>query len=545
MGILPVNNSTTSPINMLNSITTTDNYNYNNNINNNNNSVSDNISHNFRSQSPFARNAYPGVVLMSPQSASKSTSSSFNQSQNCIYFPSKSNDSHTTNTNHNSNNTKNLLSFDDMLDKVAYESTKLPSIQYPVPLSSASKHASYVPCIDIPYNTTSISNNNNNNTNDNNTSYNTLLPSHVPSPLPQQSINANYPLDQMYPSYLNNQYLDVPSINDNDTISMPISLSTDTNTTGFLQDIRCINHWMKNLSVQQQMIAIDNILSVLSDDILFHTKIKIDFVLKSPNTNMSFAGSASLSTLNNSKISNSLFEDQYNSEFSKLNSLLFNNKQFTTSNNAVHFTQSKTNNHYNNNNNDNSNSNSSGNGTNTNKSTYHPWSPQPVSRKHSSFNVERPKSVDPGMLMTKRNTYQQATSKHSFESSSSSSNANSNKSNVMTSVSNNNNNNNNNNRHSSITTNNHSVAPTNNPMTSENLCDPSLLKNIPAWLKSLRLHKYSSCLSNLPWYTLIYLTDEELEAKGVSALGARRKLLKAFNIVKDCKEQNLIDKSAY
>ena len=41
------------------------------------------------------------------------------------------------------------------------------------------------------------------------------------------------------------------------------------------------------------------------------------------------------------------------------------------------------------------------------------------------------------------------------------------------------------------------------------------------------------------------MTDEELEVKGVSALGARRKLLKAFNIVKDCKEQNLIDKSAY
>ncbi|CAI5758916.1 unnamed protein product [Candida verbasci] len=59
-----------------------------------------------------------------------------------------------------------------------------------------------------------------------------------------------------------------------------------------------------------------------------------------------------------------------------------------------------------------------------------------------------------------------------------------------------------------------------------------LLNNIPAWLKVLRLHKYTDCLKDIPWNELIELNNDELESKGVSALGARRKLLKAFGIVK-------------
>lgn len=77
------------------------------------------------------------------------------------------------------------------------------------------------------------------------------------------------------------------------------------------------------------------------------------------------------------------------------------------------------------------------------------------------------------------------------------------------------------------------------------LCDPKLLKNIPSWLKSLRLHKYSESLNALPWFELIYLEDSKLEEMGVSALGARRKLLKAFAIVKDFKDRGLIDEMAY
>lgn len=59
-----------------------------------------------------------------------------------------------------------------------------------------------------------------------------------------------------------------------------------------------------------------------------------------------------------------------------------------------------------------------------------------------------------------------------------------------------------------------------------------LLNNIPAWLKLLRLHKYTDCLKDTYWKDLIELSDEELEKKGVKALGARRKLLKAFDAVK-------------
>lgn len=59
-----------------------------------------------------------------------------------------------------------------------------------------------------------------------------------------------------------------------------------------------------------------------------------------------------------------------------------------------------------------------------------------------------------------------------------------------------------------------------------------LLNNIPAWLKLLRLHKYTECLKDIPWRELVELDNDELEARGVIALGARRKLLKAFQVVK-------------
>lgn len=60
-----------------------------------------------------------------------------------------------------------------------------------------------------------------------------------------------------------------------------------------------------------------------------------------------------------------------------------------------------------------------------------------------------------------------------------------------------------------------------------------LLNNIPAWLKLLRLHKYTECLKDVPWKELIELDNDQLESKGVAALGARRKLLKAFDVVKN------------
>ncbi|KAG5638802.1 hypothetical protein H0H81_010031 [Sphagnurus paluster] len=58
--------------------------------------------------------------------------------------------------------------------------------------------------------------------------------------------------------------------------------------------------------------------------------------------------------------------------------------------------------------------------------------------------------------------------------------------------------------------------------------DPEMLNDIPAWLRSLRLHKYTSCFDGLTWQEMVVLDDATLESKGVAALGARRRLLRTF-----------------
>ncbi|KAI9291265.1 hypothetical protein K502DRAFT_297206, partial [Neoconidiobolus thromboides FSU 785] len=59
-----------------------------------------------------------------------------------------------------------------------------------------------------------------------------------------------------------------------------------------------------------------------------------------------------------------------------------------------------------------------------------------------------------------------------------------------------------------------------------------IISDIPAWLRSLRLHKYTEAFDGMVWQDIIKLTDEELSEKGISALGARRKMLKHFELVK-------------
>lgn len=54
----------------------------------------------------------------------------------------------------------------------------------------------------------------------------------------------------------------------------------------------------------------------------------------------------------------------------------------------------------------------------------------------------------------------------------------------------------------------------------------ALLEDVSAWLRSLRLHKYTPNFETSTWQDMIKLDDAALEAKGVGALGARRKLLK-------------------
>ncbi|CAO3657606.1 unnamed protein product [Mucor hiemalis] len=80
-------------------------------------------------------------------------------------------------------------------------------------------------------------------------------------------------------------------------------------------------------------------------------------------------------------------------------------------------------------------------------------------------------------------------------------------------------------------------------MTSENredVVDMELLKDVTAWLRSLRLHKYNSIFEPMRWQDIVKLDDDALQAKGVAALGARRKMLKVFENVRDhCKANNI------
>jgi hypothetical protein len=61
---------------------------------------------------------------------------------------------------------------------------------------------------------------------------------------------------------------------------------------------------------------------------------------------------------------------------------------------------------------------------------------------------------------------------------------------------------------------------------------PFFFTDVPAWLRSLRLHKYNTIFSDTNWQTIIVMNDADLIAKGVAALGARRKMLKVFENVR-------------
>jgi hypothetical protein len=63
--------------------------------------------------------------------------------------------------------------------------------------------------------------------------------------------------------------------------------------------------------------------------------------------------------------------------------------------------------------------------------------------------------------------------------------------------------------------------------------DPNLLNDVPAWLRSLRLHKYTPNFEGMTWKEMVILDEAQLEAKGVAALGARRKMLKTFETVRN------------
>ncbi|KAF8957263.1 hypothetical protein BDZ97DRAFT_1670244 [Flammula alnicola] len=62
--------------------------------------------------------------------------------------------------------------------------------------------------------------------------------------------------------------------------------------------------------------------------------------------------------------------------------------------------------------------------------------------------------------------------------------------------------------------------------------DPALLNDVAGWLRSLRLHKYTPNFEGSKWQDMVMMDEAALEAKGVAALGARRKMLKTFELVR-------------
>jgi hypothetical protein len=69
------------------------------------------------------------------------------------------------------------------------------------------------------------------------------------------------------------------------------------------------------------------------------------------------------------------------------------------------------------------------------------------------------------------------------------------------------------------------------------------IKDIPTFLRSLRLHKYTDIFQHDDWRRMIFLTDQDLERRGVTTVGARRKLLKVFELyIKETQNNSNIKK---
>jgi len=66
----------------------------------------------------------------------------------------------------------------------------------------------------------------------------------------------------------------------------------------------------------------------------------------------------------------------------------------------------------------------------------------------------------------------------------------------------------------------------------ENETDPELLKDIPAWLKALRLHKYAPSFEGLTWKEMVVMDETALEGRGVVTVGARKRFLRLFEAVR-------------
>lgn len=347
------------------------------------------------------------------------------------------------------------------------------------------------------------------------------------------------------------------TVNPKSSQSKPRGQGDVNPVVNFTQDINQLCSWMSMLSSVQQNTVIDNLLSTLNEDVLQYTKLKLDSLMNSGYISPQIPAIAS-------PVPN---RESYS--ITNLDSVFSNERSMgADSDTGDHLDPSV-----------------------DHSVIYQQWSPQPTSMTQLIYDYikemnQRPKSADPHVSKANINhTVKKPASSHNFNTqtnfySASTKNRNFNgdfgTANSHTYYGGNRqqptSNMHMNTTHSSLspdhspnsTSSSHTGNVTPNPtinaipgasngggnghgssMNPRTLTDPRLLTNIPVWLKSLRLHKYSDALSSKKWDELIYLDDDALEKMGISALGARRKLLKAFAIVRDHKDQGLIDQTAY
>ncbi|KAN0130650.1 hypothetical protein V8E53_011543 [Lactarius tabidus] len=54
--------------------------------------------------------------------------------------------------------------------------------------------------------------------------------------------------------------------------------------------------------------------------------------------------------------------------------------------------------------------------------------------------------------------------------------------------------------------------------------DPAVLNDVAGWLLTLRLHKYTPNFEGISWKEMVIMGDQALQAQGIAALGARKKM---------------------
>jgi hypothetical protein len=59
------------------------------------------------------------------------------------------------------------------------------------------------------------------------------------------------------------------------------------------------------------------------------------------------------------------------------------------------------------------------------------------------------------------------------------------------------------------------------------------LPDIGSWLRSKRLHKYGHCFQGVSWDEMFQFTESDLADKGVYTVGARGRLIKGINNLKE------------